>query len=380
MELQNKNHKKLLIIVLVVVFLALIGGGVFYAERFKKPVSTRKVESQAESGTVQQAASVTGTRNILVCGIDNTKTNSDVIVLVCINFDKKTVKVLHLPRDTYVGDDALPTGKLNSIYGKNHGGEEGLRALAQKVTDLTGLQVDDYAAITLSGVVNVANAVGGVPVNIQTTIYDGDGNIVMEPGEQLIEGNKAEWLVRFRKGYANADIGRIGAQQQFLKALVKTVRSQGSLKMLQTVSKVYDQVTTDISLPMTIKLATAAVEIKDEDIQFFIAPGAGVMSHGYAVYGLDAEKFVELLNQEFYPADHQVTLDELKVVEPTRDLNQTLPGRETSGAAAGGESASGEDGWFDPNSGDGAADNGQQQGEGSQADGAGENQAASSQE
>lgn len=78
------------------------------------------------------------------------------------------------------------------------------------------------------------DSVGGVEVDVPfhmryTDPYsDPPLDINIPPGEQLIKGDRAMEFLRFRKtnyagysGYSNGDIGRVEAQQGFVKAAIK---------------------------------------------------------------------------------------------------------------------------------------------------------------
>ena len=53
--------------------------------------------------------------------------------------------------------------------------------------------------------------------------------IDLYPGPQVLDGEKAEMLVRFREGYAQKDLKRIEVQQEFLKAFISQVCSSDKI-------------------------------------------------------------------------------------------------------------------------------------------------------
>ena len=73
---------------------------------------------------------------------------------------------------------------------------------------------------------NVIDALGGVWIDVPQDMKHNDDtpgmelHINLKKGYQLLDGDKAEQFCRFR-GYPTADLGRIEAQQTFLKELFK---------------------------------------------------------------------------------------------------------------------------------------------------------------
>ena len=56
-------------------------------------------------------------KNILLCGVDESKQLTDVLMFAHIDYISGNVDVLQIPRDSFVGD-IVPTGKINEIYKK----------------------------------------------------------------------------------------------------------------------------------------------------------------------------------------------------------------------------------------------------------------------
>ena len=86
---------------------------------------------------------------------------------------------------------------------------------------------------------------------------------------------KAEEFVRYR-GYADADIGRVKAQQEFMKALInKALRPATILKLPKIIDIVQQNVETDIQPLEYASLANFVRQIKQEDIKIYVIPGDG---------------------------------------------------------------------------------------------------------
>ncbi|HIY09600.1 MAG TPA: LCP family protein [Firmicutes bacterium] len=235
-----------------------------------------------------------GRVNLLVCGVDETRYLTDVIMLASLEEESGRVSVLQIPRDTYVGSQ-VPTGKLNAVYGQKDGG---IQALEKLVRELLGLPVDYYVTVTLEGVRSIVDDLGGIPMTLEEPIDYLPGKY-LAAGEQVLTGQQAEWLVRYREGYATGDIGRLEVQQAFLKAAVQAVYAKGRAEAIAALVRNYSQVETDMPLLTMISLGGKVFDRGAEGISFYRVPGEGRMIGGYAVYLPDQEALRELLDLYF---------------------------------------------------------------------------------
>lgn len=160
-------------------------------------------------------------KNVLVVGVDKDGSRADVIMLVCVNKENKTVNIISIPRDTQVKLSNGKFSKINACMGKDNPDE----LLTDKVRQLTGLPVNSFCKVSFEGLRNVFDILGGVEYNVPIDMdYDDpvqDLHIHLKAGKQRLNGAEIEGLLRFRSGYADADLGRIDTQQDFLKEAIK---------------------------------------------------------------------------------------------------------------------------------------------------------------
>ena len=161
---------------------------------------------------------------------------NDVTILLHISADHTNATVVSFPRDLFVKLPACPkldgsgtyaswTTKLNEslAYG-------GLACSVQTITDLTGLTIPFAAKIEFNGVVEMANAIGGVEVCVGSAIHDRQISLNLDAGQQTISGFTALQFLRSRYGVGDgSDLGRISNQQVFLSALVRKLKSAETL-------------------------------------------------------------------------------------------------------------------------------------------------------
>lgn len=251
------------------------------------------------------------TISVLCCGVDNTQKLTDVIMYALFDTKAKTVEILRIPRDTFVGSE-FPTGKVNAVYGHPYEGMNGIETLKKYLEEKWKLDIDYYATIDLASVRDIVDDMGGVTMNIEEQINYLPGK-VLYPGEQTLTGEQAEWIIRYRAGYANGDLGRIDAQTQFIFACIDRVHELGRMKCIPILMKHYDDVDTDMPLNKMVSVASALFELKTDDIEMHVVPGKGTMYYSYSVYAVDKAELVEILNDSFMPEGKTVTAADLGI-------------------------------------------------------------------
>lgn len=122
--------------------------------------------------------------------------------------------LVSIPRDSWVEIPGHGRGKINSAFAIG-----GPQLLVETIEANTGLRVDHYLEVGFLGVVNMADAVGGLELCIDFDVNDANSGLVMSQGCSVLEGQQALAFVRMRYSDPTGDIGRIQRQQQFIGAL-----------------------------------------------------------------------------------------------------------------------------------------------------------------
>jgi LCP family protein required for cell wall assembly len=273
-----------------------------------------------ESGVISQIDYGDETVNFLLLGVDESELLTDVIMVANLNMEDRKLNILQIPRDTYVGDDIVLTGKINAVYGSAKNGEANIDALIKIINEKFKLTVDHYATVTISGFIKIVNALGGVEVDVPVRIeYDSpsQGHVVIEPGLQRLYGESAEWFVRHRKSYVTGDIGRMGAQKQFMSVLFDMIFSVSKTQAATIAAGCISEITTDLTLSQVLEYYGMLSGISRSDIEFYMVPGDGVNAYynGYAIYGVDKAELAEILNRYFRPRSADILPEDLPLVD-----------------------------------------------------------------
>jgi len=241
--------------------------------------------------------------NVLVVGLENSRT--DTIIVASYDTEGKVADLISIPRDTYYprDNDRPDSKKINALYAA-----EGIEGLANVVQEIVGIPIDKHVVFDYAGVISCIDIMDGVEVNVPFHMQYSDPyddpplKIDIPEGTQILNGEESLKFLRFRKGYANQDLGRIEAQQQFIKSAAKKVLST---KLPSILKEAYSNVQTNFSLNELLNLAGKVVGFSTDNINLTILPGMETPLEGlsfyipnkdeiknvvYKMYGMDNEK------------------------------------------------------------------------------------------
>ena len=257
--------------------------------------------------------------NILVSGLDDDNGGSDTNILVRFDVPNKRIDLVSLPRDTLLHNE-YRNNKLNYAYAKG-----GTELLMSEIENLLGIPVDFYVTVNLKGFIALVDQIDGVDFDIPINMdYDDpyqDLHIHFTKGPRHLNGQEAMEVVRFRHnndgtGYGTEDIGRIGTQQAFLKAVAQKLMKLENIPAMAEVFLKY--VKTDLTLGNLVWLGNEALSMGGTDaVSFHTLPGDGTGWYkGASVYELDPEAVLELTNSALNPYADDITADEQTILVP----------------------------------------------------------------
>lgn len=283
--------------------------------------NTEEDESQGEPTTVPAVETKTRKEDcytFLVMGMDDGNGNTDTIMVVTFDVKEKHVSVVSIPRDTLV-DVPRTIKKINAAYSVG-----GIEEVQKEVSSILGFPVDHYITVNLRGFKALVDAVGGVdfevPVNMNYDDPTQNLHIHLKKGMQHLDGEKALQLVRFRSGYANADIGRIETQQKFLKALAKKLISWNSVSKINSFADIFAKnVKTDLTVGNLAYFGLAALELDTSSgISMNTLPGDGQVTYKGIpyYYELYPQQVLDIINQSgLNPYTEDLTLEDTNIFQ-----------------------------------------------------------------
>lgn len=179
--------------------------------------------------------------------------------------------------------------------------EFGIKYLTALIARSFGTPIDFYAQLNLDGFVNIVDAIGGVDVYIQEDMNYDDPvqnlHIHLKKGMQHLDGNKAEQFIRFRHGYAAADIARIDAQKIFMTAFIKKMFSfQGIANIDKLINEVTENLTTNITFEDAGYFLTQALGLNLDGVVMLTLPGWALYVDGVSYYTIDKDVLISNVN------------------------------------------------------------------------------------
>ena len=197
-------------------------------------------------------------------GVDDYKL-ADTIMVASYNPKTQKASLMSIPRDTYVGrrnrntatQNYLASYKINTVFRSGTNIPEAI----DRINALTGLNLENYVIIDTKALIKLVDAIGGVTFNVPIDMHyteDTDQNLYIDlkAGEQLIDGAKAEQLLRFRhnndgstypSSYGQQDLGRMRTQREFIIATLKqTLKPQNIFKLKQVIDIMSENVKTNL--------------------------------------------------------------------------------------------------------------------------------------
>ena len=289
----------------------LVGGG---ALLLRFALSAPKAE-EGTLGTRKKDCSV-----ILLAGTDDEGGRTDTMMLLYLDRGAKQVNLVSLPRDTLTYSVSGDPAKLNSAYGRNGRGQEGMEALLDYVQDIIGFRPDGYMLIDLKGFAGVVDAMGGVEFDVPQDMFYEDASqdlyIDLKQGRQKLNGKEALGLVRFRSGYAAADLQRVQVQRAFLSACMDQWLTPTKLfRLPKALSALQADTTDDLTTGNLLWLAMAAWRSGVKNIQSVTLPGQGDTVYGASYYLLDRQGVADTVNAYCNPYTRQVAAEDLNIAE-----------------------------------------------------------------
>ncbi|MFZ7086821.1 LCP family protein [Curtobacterium sp. RRHDQ10] len=292
--------------------------------------------------------------NMLVVGTDNDPdqgdtfgvrdaTLNDVNILIHVSADHTNATAVSIPRDLVVpipacekpdGSGSFPAMSAQPF--NNAWSYGGLSCVVQTAQALTGLDVQYSAAVSFNGVIEMSNAIGGVPVCVASPIHDRYTGLDLPAGTSTLQGDEALAFLRTRHGVGDgSDLGRISSQQVFLSSMLRTIKSNDTLGSLPRLYKLARAATSNMKLSESlnnvqtmVQMGRALQDLSLEQVNFVQYPGS---TDGRGVYAGKVRPSTALADQLFdrIKGDQSFSLA----------AGSTGIGSESGGSAAGGSSS-----------------------------------------
>ncbi len=252
-----------------------------------------------------------GCSAILLAGTDADGTRTDTMMLLYMDKNAGELNLLSLPRDTYTSME-IDVPKLNAVYSVAGGGKEGMERLMDYTAECIGYRPDGYILVDLDCFEHLVDIMGGVrfdvPCDMQYEDSAQDLYIDLKAGEQKLNGKEAMWVVRYRSGYALADLQRVQVQRDFMRAAIKQWSGIGRIwRAPAAAALVTANTTTDLSARELAWIAKTIKSIGTGNMYTDTLPGEADYVNGGSYYVLWPETTANLVNEYYNPYREDVS-------------------------------------------------------------------------
>jgi LCP family protein required for cell wall assembly len=267
-------------IAVAVILVAGVSVGAITVNQLQSNIKTVHLVGETQ-GPPPALGSYEGGFNILIVGSDTRAGQggiggvdggvlNDVTMLVHVSQDQTNAVAVSFPRDMVVPIPPCPRedGKgnysgMSAMPINNTLAYGGLACTVVTVKALTGLDIPFAALITFDGVIQMSDAVGGVPVCVNGPMHDEYTGINLPAaGTYTLSGLEALEFLRSRHGVGDgSDLGRISSQQVYLSSLVRTVKSNDTLTNFGKLYGIAQAATTSMTLSDSLKNLNTMVSL-----------------------------------------------------------------------------------------------------------------------
>ena len=198
---------------------------------------------------------------------------ADAILLVSMENATGKVRILNIPRDTWV-PMAQEKGetRLSHVYAVG-----GAPLMVRTINQMFGISIHQYVVIDLDTFAKIIDAVGGIDIYVERDMdYDDPEaglSIHMRQGYRHLDGVGAECYLRYRSDDLG-DLGRTQRQQKFVKAFyAKLLRVDTLPKVPQIADILKQNVTTSAELFDSVHIGNVVRKLNAQPPCTIMLPG-----------------------------------------------------------------------------------------------------------
>lgn len=335
---RKKGRANRIITIAAMVFLALVAVLIFVLWQALTAGSGHQDKTQSDVNMYDTTpTALQGKMAYYVVGLlgEDETSPTEALMLICHDKKKNTLNILEVPQDTYLGDSDLWTvKKAGYVWGNPAPLDwcdfEGKRIFKAEIeehkkaghtvsqrtgsasynlisvfNELFAMPVDEYFMIPQQGFVKLVDLVGGVDVQLESSLKVGDATY--KKGLNTLDGNAALQYVLKRDKGVKGDVARIVRQRQVFLALFQRLCAQTedelSTESLGPVMRGSTpiRVRGDLATADMIKLVLELAKITPENMTAQLIPGEVASASADSYYSVHRTELVQQLNQYFNP-------------------------------------------------------------------------------
>lgn len=275
----------------------------------------------------------------------------DLLSLVCFDKEANTVRILQMPQDTYLGDDAaFKVKRLSEVYaspqdqvwchqcacrvyepgigeGNTHkecgtvlGTKEGSSTgnLAEVFNRQYGLPIDGFYIFEQETLRDLINYVDGINVDLAANVTVED--VTYAAGVRTIDGVAALKYIAATDDTVAGDIARFDRFQQVCTAVLQRLFALDDAKLTDVFQdlQAWDvpiRVEFGITYKEITELVKALKAVTLDNMKAYVLPGEKAVKDGETYYSVHRAEVLSLLNDEFNPHGDDLTESDIALFE-----------------------------------------------------------------
>ena len=233
--------------------------------------------------------------SVLLIGLDKEEGNiekgrSDSLIVLTVNPNEKSMKMVSIPRDTRTLIVGRGTeDKINHAHAFG-----GVEMSIPTVENFLDIPIDYYVKLNMQGFKDIVDAVGGVEVN--NSFAFSQSGFTFPEGKVSLNGTEALAFSRMRKQDPRGDFGRTDRQKQIVQAIIKKGASFSGITNLDSIlSAIGQNVTTNLSTSEMLDIQKNYKEAIN-DLETLQISGSGTMINSIYYFSVPEEERLRVSN------------------------------------------------------------------------------------
>ncbi len=263
---RKRRRRRALVLIAEILAIVLLAGAAFVMSKYSKfdTVTISAADIEINEGVQNE-----GYQTIALFGVDSrtgeidSGTQTDTIMLACINNETKEIRLVSIYRDTLCRMDDGALKKANSAYAT--GGPADAISMLNRNLDL---DITDYVTVDFAAMADCIDLLGGVEITVtdaeaeQLNKYvDETASVAGKEARHLtgggtynLDGSQAVTYARLRKGLGD-DYSRTERQRLVLTKMFEKVRTASLGTINDILDAVLPQISTNITFSQMLRLA-----------------------------------------------------------------------------------------------------------------------------
>ena len=263
----------------VLVLVALVGI-TYSAVMFSRLDRSSGSTSSQPTAYIQQAAAApawevktdSSVTNILLIGADKnddgTDGRSDSNMLLSIDRNSKTLRLVSFLRDAYLEIPGHGKNKLNAAYAF-----EGPNLTIATLQNNYRIIMDKYVSTDFDNFAKIIDRMGGLDINMSQAACDAENENMgssLKPGVNHLNGRLALYYARIRA--IDDDFGRTGRQREVIELMIKKMKTMNPVEISKIMYDYLPCVKTNLSNQELVSLASIGVSVSSYKMETMYIP------------------------------------------------------------------------------------------------------------